>query len=171
VRDLPFRFAFRKLWAAHVRRTRNYLYSVLTGRPARDLEALASSLLRNQDDIGNALKPMVGEAAGGKVATLLRDHINIAVRLLVALKAGDQAALGKETSAWYANAGEIATYLATLRPAWKRDTISPMLNKHLKLTIEEAVAAKKGDWIGFAEAYRRGFQHMLNFADLLSTED
>ena len=52
--------AMRKLWEDHVTYTRNFIISSLAG--LEDAGAVAERLLRNQDDIGNAIKPLYGEA-------------------------------------------------------------------------------------------------------------
>src|SRR5512138_3354556 len=65
------RNAMRKLWADHTTYTHNYIVSALAGLP--DLPAVTQRLLRNQDDIGGAIKPIYGEDAGKKLAALLRD--------------------------------------------------------------------------------------------------
>src|SRR6185369_11812704 len=70
------RMAMRKLWEDHITYTRNYIISALADLP--DQDAVAQRLLKNQDDIGNAIKPFYGDAAGQKLAGLLRDHITIA---------------------------------------------------------------------------------------------
>jgi outer membrane murein-binding lipoprotein Lpp len=63
----------RKLWEDHITYTRNYIISALAEFP--DADAVAKRLLRNQDDIGDAIKPYYGAEAGKKLASLLREHI------------------------------------------------------------------------------------------------
>jgi hypothetical protein len=58
------REAMRKLWEDHITYTRNYIISALNDLP--DADAVAKRLSKNQDDIGNAVKPYYGEAAGRK---------------------------------------------------------------------------------------------------------
>lgn len=168
MRDLPLRFALRKLFAAHVRRTRNYLYALATGRPESDLNDLRQRLLRNQEEIAGALKPHIGDAAGNKFAALLREHGIIAVELFSALKAGDKTATGRANSRWYNNATEIAAFLSTLKNKWPRNVGAAILHKQLKLTTDEAGAMNTKDWMAFSEAYRRAFNHMIRFADFVS---
>lgn len=48
----------------------------------------AQRLLQNQADMGNAIKPFYGDAAGTKLTELLNEHILGAADLLTAAKAG-----------------------------------------------------------------------------------
>src|SRR5687767_12358232 len=50
-----FHDAVRKLWEDHITWTRLYIVSAAAGLP--DTTAAAERLLRNQDDIGDAVKP------------------------------------------------------------------------------------------------------------------
>ena len=54
-----------------------------------DTNFAAQRLLKNQVDIGNAIKPFYGNVAGDKLTSLLKDHIMGAVDLLKAAKAGN----------------------------------------------------------------------------------
>jgi hypothetical protein len=52
----------RKLWEDHVTWTRNVICCLVDGLPGAD--QAVKRLLQNQDDIGNAIKPVYGEMAG-----------------------------------------------------------------------------------------------------------
>src|SRR5437763_1489877 len=62
------RNGMRKLWSEHVMYTRTYIISALATLP--DLPSVTQRLLRNQDDIGNAIKPLYGDEAGKKLTAL-----------------------------------------------------------------------------------------------------
>ena len=106
-RQAAFHDAMRKLWEDHITWTRLAIVSFAAGLP--DLQATEARLLANQVDIGNAIKPYYGRTAGNRLTALLKEHILGAVALLQAAKAGDQAAIAKASTAWYANANQIAT--------------------------------------------------------------
>lgn len=82
-----FHDQMRKLWEDHVTWTRLAIVTFADGSPSFD--ATSGRLLQNQRDIGDAIKPFYGPAAGNKLTALLHDHITIAVELLQAAKAGD----------------------------------------------------------------------------------
>jgi hypothetical protein len=157
----------RKLWEDHIGWTRLYIISVFADLPDKDL--VAGRLLRNQDDIGSAIKPFYGEAAGNKLAQLLREHILGADELLAAAKVGDNARIEAGTARWYLNADDIAAFLGSINPnAWSHDQIASTMKMHLDLTLQEAVARLTGDWAADVAAYDRIHEHILSMADALS---
>lgn len=160
------KMAMRKLWEEHIVYTRNYIISALAGLP--DGDAVAQRLLGNQDDIGNAIKPYYGEAAGNKLSALLRDHIMIATGVVKAAKAGDKTQLADAQKKWSANGKEIAAFLSNANPNWPRNTLEEMLQKHLDLTTGEVVGRLNKDWAADIKSYDDGHAHMLMFADALT---
>jgi hypothetical protein len=158
----------RVLWEDHVTWTRLAVISLVAGTP--DTEATVARLLKNQTDIGNAIKPFYGKAVGDALTGELRQHILIAADLIAAAKAGDQAKLAAEQARWQRNADDIATLLAKANPRhWHRGEVRAMLGEHLRLTTQEVVARLQGKWAADVAAYDRINQHALGMADTLST--
>lgn len=81
----------RQLWEDHITWTRLAIISLTTNSP--DTEATVGRLLKNQTDIGNAVKLFYGKAAGNELTRQLRQHILIAADLIAAAQADDQARL------------------------------------------------------------------------------
>src|SRR5512141_2595672 len=71
-----FHGGMRKLWEDHVTWTRLFIVSALADLP--DKNATTARLLANQTDIGNAIKPFYGDAAGEQLTALLKVHITTA---------------------------------------------------------------------------------------------
>jgi hypothetical protein len=163
---LDLRMEMRKLWEDHITYTRNYIISALAD--LGDADAVAQRLLKNQDDIGAAIKPFYGDAAGNKLAALLRDHIMIASEVVKAAKMGNTAELTKAQAKWTANANEIAAFLSGANPYWMKTNMQDMLDKHLALTTGECVSRLKKDWAADIDYYDKGHMHMLMFADVLT---
>lgn len=165
---LEFRQDMRKLWEDHIIWTRQVIVSLFAGLP--DLDAAVTRLLENQADIGNAVKPFYGDAAGDQLTALLREHILIAADLLVAAKNGDSAAFDEANTAWYANANDIAVFLNSANPKyWPLDELQEMMKVHLDTTLAEAVARLSGNWSADVAAYDAVHSHILMMADSLST--
>jgi hypothetical protein len=158
--------AMRKLWSDHVVWTRLYIIAAA----ANDASAPTASarLLRNQEDIGNAIAPYYGAAAGAKLTNLLKQHILIAVDLVAAAKAGDKAKVADADRRWHANANDLATFLSGANPNWPKATVLAMLNRNLALTTQEATARLQGRWVDDAAAFDNIFSQILMMADALS---
>jgi hypothetical protein len=162
-----FHDGMRKLWEDHVTWTRLYIVSAAAGLP--DAQPTAQRLLQNQADIGNAIKPFYGDAAGERLTALLRQHILTAADLVTAAKAGNSAGVQAASGSWYTNAVEIADFLSGANPKhWPRETMRGAMRHHLDLTLQEAQARLKGDWAADIAAYDAIHQHILEMADLLS---
>jgi hypothetical protein len=167
-KEFVLRQNMRQLWEDHVTWTRLAIISLTTGSP--DTEATVGRLLKNQTDIGNAVKPFYGNAAGNELTRQLSQHILIAADLIAAAKAGDQVKLADESARWDKNAVDIAKVLNSVNPRqWKLAKLTSELRMHLKLTTEEAVARLQGNWSADVAAYDKIHRHALHFSDLLST--
>ena len=164
--SVELKMTMRKLWEDHITYTRNYIISALAG--LEDTIKVAERLLKNQDDIGDAIKPIYGGEAGKKLAALLRDHILIATEVVKAAKMGNKGELNKANKKWYSNADDIAAFLSGANPNWPKQVLVDMLYKHLELTTGEVVSRLKKDWAADIDFYDKGHEHMLMFADALT---
>jgi hypothetical protein len=161
------RTSMRKLWKDHITWTRLFIISAEAGSP--DTDTTATRLLQNQTDIGNAIKPLYGNAAGAQLTALLRDHILTAGDLIAAAKAGDTAKVGTTKARWYANANQIADFLAKANPTtWPATEMRQMMADHLDNTLAEAVDHLKGNWTADIADYDKVHTQILQMADMLT---
>jgi hypothetical protein len=157
----------RKLWEDHITWTRLAIISLEGGTP--DTAATVARLLKNQTDIGNAVKPFYGQAAGNELTKQLRQHILIAADLIAAAKAGDSAKLADAQGRWVKNADQIAAVLHSVNPRyWRLGAMKAEMHRHLDLTTQEAVARLQGNWTADVAAYDKVHLHILHMSDLLS---
>jgi hypothetical protein len=162
---MAFHDAMRKLWEDHITWTRVFIISAAGDLP--DKATATDRLLQNQVDIGNAIKPYYGDAAGNKLTTLLKEHITTAAEIVAAAKAGDKSKQDDATKRWYANADQIADFLSGANPKnWPQAEMRSMMHDHLDLTTKEVVARLHGDWAGDVAAYDSVHQQILNMAGL-----
>jgi hypothetical protein len=166
--QVAFHDQMRKLWEDHVTWTRLAIVTFADG--SAGFGATATRLLQNQTDIGNAIKPFFGEAAGTALTGLLHDHITIAVELLQAAKAGDTNAFNDANTRWYANANDIADFLSAANPKfWSDDVMRAAMKTHLDQTLAEASHELGGDYADSVTDYEAIHLHILDMADLLSS--
>ncbi len=156
----------RQLWIEHVLWTRNFIVSDIAS--LEDKDAVLQRLLKNQDDIGNSIKPYYGEEAGNNLAKLLREHISLAGQVVDAAKSGNKEDLEKYNKLWYENADKIADFLSSANPKYSNKMLKDMLHKHLEFVTAQAVARLNKDWKADIEAYDKGQEHMIKFADVIS---
>jgi hypothetical protein len=156
----------RRLWSDHVVWTRDYIIAAVADQP--DAKAAADRLMKNQEDIGQAVATYYGADAGQQLTTLLKDHISTAVDVINAAKAGDKAAQQQADTKWHQNATQIADFLSKANPNWPRATLVDMMNKHLSTTTDEVVARLNKKWDDDVRAFDAVYDHILHMADALS---
>ena len=167
-KSVAFVRAMDKLWEDHITWTRMVIVDFAAGSP--DLKQAEARLLRNQADIGNAIKPYYGAAAGKQLTKLLRTHILEAVPVLANAKDGNQAKLKQALGAWYANAHQIAVFLSKANPhAWPLSMTSKMMKRHLALTTAEGVARIEGHWKADIASYDKVHVEILQMSNMLSS--
>ncbi|WP_179281193.1 glycosyltransferase [Paenibacillus sp. XY044] len=165
-RMVQLKVDMQKVWIDHTIWTRSYIVSAISNRP--DQKDVLDRLLRNQQDIGNVIKPYYGEAAGNKLAQILREHILIAGKIVAAAKAGNQADVQKLEADWHRNADDIAKFLSSANPNWQFKTLQDMLYTHLQLITEIVLNCLKGDWKADIAATDKNEIHMIHLADILT---
>ena len=162
-----FRNDMRMLWEDHSKWTHSFIISILSDLP--DQSETAQRLIQNQNEIGAAIKPFYGDAAGDQLAGLLREHALIGATMLQSLRKADAAAFEESVARWYANADEIAQFLHDTNPEnWPLRKTKPMLRVYLDLTLEEALARWNGDFAADVAAHDKVHDQALKIADVLS---
>ncbi|MCZ8520888.1 MULTISPECIES: glycosyltransferase [Paenibacillus] len=163
---LKLKSDMQKAWIDHTIWTRSYIVSALSN--LQDQKDVLDRLLQNQQDTGNLIKPYYGEAAGNKLAELLREHIQIAGNIVAAAKAGNQADVKKLEADWHRNADEIAKFLSAANPNWQYKALQDMLYNHLQFITEVVLDYIKGDWKANIAATDKNEIHMIHLADMLT---
>ena len=165
-KEAEFRSAMRQLWEDHITWTRLFIVSAAADLP--DKGATTERLLKNQTDIGNAVKPYYGNEAGDKLTALLRTHITTAAELVAAAKAKDNAKVEDAKKRWFSNSDEIAAFLSGANSKnWPAEEMKKMMHDHLDLTLTEATARLSGDWAADIAAYDKVHEQILHMSDML----
>ncbi|HRC90683.1 MAG: hypothetical protein JST71_00595 [Bacteroidetes bacterium] len=157
----------RKLWNDHMQ----YTYATVDAyfNNPSGLSSSLNRLLENQKDIGAAIVPYYGQAAGDTLSALLTTHINLAVPVLEAAKNNDQPALNLAIANWKTNANDIANFLSTANPKnWPPRDMQHMMEMHIDQTTTYAVDLLNKDYNNAITHYDEANQHMLDMADDLA---
>jgi hypothetical protein len=166
-KQAAFQDDMRKLWEDHITWTRLFIVSAAASLP--DKAPTTDRLLKNQVDLGNAIKPYYGAAAGDKLTMLLKEHITTAAEVVTSAKASDKVKMDDATKRWFANADAIAAFLSGANPAnWPSPAMKEMMHDHLNVTTAEVQARLKGDWTADIAAYEKVHELILHMADMLS---
>ncbi|MGH7522337.1 MAG: hypothetical protein ACREMI_13765 [Gemmatimonadales bacterium] len=151
-----FHDRMRELWSDHIVYTRNFIVSSTAG--LSDTAEVLQRLLRNQDEIGEAIKPYYGEAAGGQLASLLRSHIQLAGKALVAAKGTQTAQAGMHQDMYLSSRmGDTTSRTDTIRI----NSQNPNPRMRMDTTKARAGAAKqhgnvRSDTAAPADVYAQG---------------
>ncbi|WP_372237817.1 acetylglutamate kinase [Paenibacillus sp. P46E] len=156
----------RSLWEQHVAWTRMAIRSIVFSLP--DTDVTVARLLQNAPDMGDALKPFYGAAAGDAYAQLINEHLVIAADLVKAAKAGDQTAAAAAEKKWVANGDQIVEFLSRLNPYFPKEEFRQMFYQHLALTKGEAVALLQKDYKQSVQLYDSIERGALAMADMLT---
>jgi hypothetical protein len=164
--ELALRQDMRKLWTDHVLWTREYIVAAALNAP--HAQTAAARLLKNQEDIGNAVAKYYGTDAGNKLTALLKEHINLAVAVTADAKAGDTAKFNADNDKWKQNGNDIADFLASANSNWPQATLRNMMAKHLSLLTSQVTDNLNKKYDASIADFDAGLDHILMMADALS---
>jgi Tfp pilus assembly protein FimV len=158
--------SLRSLWEQHVFWTRLVILSIVFNLP--DVDVVTKRLLQNPTDFEKALRPLYGERIASKFADLFKSHLAIAAELVKAAKSGNTKAANDIETRWYANADQIAAFLASINPYWSESTWKSLLHDHLAMTKAEAVNMLSGKYQDSIAVFDRIEQQALVMADVMT---
>jgi hypothetical protein len=150
----------------HVLWTRFFIVSAVFDLP--DLKYVTQRLLRNPVDFANELQQFYGNQIAMQFEKLLTEHLLIAAQLVNAAKAGDTEQVNALRKKWYANANEIACFLAEINPYWDAGIWRNLLFDHLQMTENEAVFMLNGQYERSIEEYDAIQAEALQMADVMT---
>lgn len=159
---VSYRVSSRYYWAEHINYARNLIISVLAN--LNDVPAITSRLMKNQEDIGDLLRPYYDAATVDNFVTLLKGHASATLNYLNAAKAGTS--LTDSISAWQANSDAIVTALSEMNPTnWPKNIVAPVWQLHIDLTIKEIQSRLAATWDQDITAYDDLHKCIIDFAE------
>ncbi len=164
--ELDLSNQMRMLWEQHVVWTRLTILSIANDLP--DVNLVTQRLLRNPQDFARVLEPLYGPDIACEFARLFTDHLVIAAELVKAAKAGNDQAAADAERRWYANADQIAAFLARINPYWSCAEWQTLLHQHLAMTKAEAVDILTGNFAAGIAVYDDIERQALVMADIMT---
>lgn len=157
-----YKDATRYAWEEHLWWTRNAMISIMN--KLGDVQAVVARLMKNQEDIGNLLRPYYAEQEVDTLVNLLKQHVTIAGNIFT-----EPTNLTYQQS-WQINGDEIVYQLARMNPnCWITTSMAPLWKGHMEATINEAVSRTTGDWEADISYANMNHDHIVEWADRLST--
>ena len=134
----PVRLALRKLWSDHVIWTREYIVAVSPGTP--DADAAAGTAAQEPGGHRSRGGRLLRGCRRRPLTDLLKEHILIAVDLVAAAKAGDDAAFATQDARWTKNIETDRRLPRRSQPQLARKGCPRSAGVAPQLTKDEAVA-------------------------------
>ena len=157
--------SLRKLLTDHGVYTVFVLKSIVDGN--KDTKVFLDRLLANQKDIGDQLKPIVGNNKGNEVTAVLTEHIKLAGNVITAAFKNDPT-LNMKIETLFANSDEVAATLTSLNPeALPYELTQSTFHIHNQFVIDMTVARIKGDYLREQKLYDAYYNELLVLSDAI----
>lgn len=158
----------RKLFTDHALYTKFYIESALQSLP--DLDVITTRLLQNQTDIGNFVKPIIGEQNGNILAELLKEHILAAADAVNAVKGGNKTTIDDVVKKVFNNSTQVSKFLSYLNPEkLPYDTVLKMFNMHNQYVIDMTTAHSQKKYDKEIKLFDEYYDQILDFSDTLNS--
>lgn len=159
-----YKSAHMKIWADHMFYTRNAILSLLGD--ALDIQEINDRLLKNQEDIGNLLRPYYDSAKVDQLVELLKNHISLAVDIVTAAKSDKDT---KELiTQWQTNCKAIVNLLEDMNSFWEQSTLENLWDNHLTLTVNEIQYRMDKNWSSDIMNFDQIMENAYLIADCIS---
>lgn len=159
--------AFRKLFTDHACYTVFVLKGIIDKNDS--VTVFLNRLLDNQKDIGDQLKPIIGEENGNRVTDLLKEHIRLAGEVIKSISAKERSKLLNEKIAVLLDNGdEFSRFLSSLSPDKlpEREMID-MFERHNSFVKDMAIARRNKDYLEEQKLYDAYYNEILEMSDAI----
>src|SRR5258708_26543703 len=157
--------ALRKLFTDHGVYTAFVLKSIVDG--TKDTPVYLNRLLDNQKDIGDQLKPIVGELKGNEITKVLKEHIKLAGDVITAAVKKDKT-LNNKIKLLFINSDLVAETLTSLNEeALPYSITSDMFHMHNQFVVDQTLARIAGDFKKEQTIYDAYYNELLLMSDAI----
>lgn len=155
----------RKLFTDHGVYTSFVLKSITSHLP--DTKVILARLLQNQKDIGDQLKPIIGEEMGTQLTRALTNHIQLAGDCIKAATNKDKQ-LNHKIKLLFDNSDQVAQLLTNINSsALPYSATQQMFHEHNQFVLDMTVARLKGEYEKEQRLYDAYYNELLEMADAI----
>ncbi len=164
--QVDLKATMRILWTAHAVYTKFVINGLVDG--SGDVDVNAARVLQNQKDIGDQLKPIIGEGNGVELTRLLQTHIKLA-KTVATDAVNNSSQLNNDINKFLNNGDEISEFLERLNPKkLPFDAVSEMFLHHNQQVIDMTTLRIKGQHKEEQRLYDAYFNHMMEMSDAIT---
>ncbi len=157
----------RKLMTNHAIRTKFFLNSYLDNH--LDKHIWHELLLENQKEIGNTLRPIIGNSKANLLTDVLTKHIEALGEGLAALYSNNPNRVKEALKKIYQNSDRVATVLTSLNPTKLPYSVTQrMFKQHNEYVVSMALARLEQNWQRDAQIYQQYYDQILEMADAMT---
>ena len=157
--------SLRKLWTDHAVFTALVMKSIVDNN--KDTKVLLDRLLLNQKDIGDQLKPIIGENKGNELTNILKEHIKLAGDVITAAVKND-GMLEIKIKNLFNNSDQVALILSSLNEYKLCYEITQnMFHIHNQFVIDMTVERIKGNYSQEIKLYDSYYNEILAMSDII----
>ncbi|MGN1203555.1 MAG: LysM peptidoglycan-binding domain-containing protein [Lachnospiraceae bacterium] len=164
--ELKVNNEMRMAWMQHIYWELLYQSAVIHDLPNR--KATENRLLETAEQIAAVFAPFYSENKINRLTELLKKHIEIAGRMLQAMKDGDVRTEETEEALWKDNAAQIARFLADNNTDYDYDELLTYLNRHLDMTKRIMETELSGDYTEVIRLFEEAENQTMELADYLT---
>lgn len=164
--QVDLKSSLRKLFTDHAVYTAFVLKSIIDH--GKDTQIFLTRLLGNQKDIGDQIKPIVGENNGNAIAQLLTDHIKLAGDVITAVSKRDPI-LPDKIDKLFLQGDQLAYGLSSLNPEkLPFETIQQMFRVHNQFIVDMAIARFQAKYDREQQLFDSYYNEMLAMSDAIT---
>lgn len=164
--EVKLKIGMRRLWEEHIIWTRQLIVDI-TGNLA-SIDKTLDRLLKNQEQIGNYIKPFFGDIAGNNLTILLKNHIIITSDLLYAIKTNNITNITILEEQWMISVENISTLFSTTNVCYSQNELIDMFNTYLILIKYQFIARMSKDYNADIMYFDMGLHQILTISDYLT---
>lgn len=130
--------------------------------------AVEERLLQTAEDIASVFAPFYSENKISALTDLLEEHIEIAGKILQAMKDGDIEEEEKQDALWRDNAAGLAKFWSDNNSEYDYGELTMYLNRHLDMTRNIMEAELSGDYNEVIRLFAEQENQIMELADYLT---